>query len=171
MILQLVFCCPVKEFFFFFFFFFLIWLPWSRYTFCCPVKDFFFFFFFFFNLTTVVSIQQWFLLLSVLVVTTHQLRQAENNLLYFHVLHESEQYSNSRVYQLFSTTPSLFLNFFLFYWLHPLFWGPCLLVWTFWFVIRLWIYDFELRLWYHDRNYLLIFWRDRFWIWICHFKW
>ena len=39
-------------------------------------------------------------------------------------------------------------------WLHPLFWGPCLLVWTFWFVIRLWIYDFELRLWYHDRNYL-----------------
>ena len=25
-------------------------------------------------------------------------------------------------------------------WLHPLFWGPCLLVWAFWFVIRLWTY-------------------------------
>ena len=39
-------------------------------------------------------------------------------------------------------------------WLHPLFWGPCLLVWTFWFVICLWIYEFGLRLWYHDHNYL-----------------
>ena len=40
-------------------------------------------------------------------------------------------------------------------WLHPLIWGPCLLVWTFWFVIPLWIYEFGLRLRYHDRNYLL----------------
>ena len=37
----------------------------------------------------------------------------------------------------------------------PLFWGPCLLVWTFSFVIRLWIYELGLRLRYHDRNYLL----------------
>ena len=40
-------------------------------------------------------------------------------------------------------------------WLHPLFWGPCLLVWTFWFVIRLRIYEFGLWLRYHDRNYFL----------------
>ena len=31
-------------------------------------------------------------------------------------------------------------------WLHPSFWGPCLLVWTFWFVIRLRIHEFGLRL-------------------------
>ena len=31
-------------------------------------------------------------------------------------------------------------------WLHPLFCGPCLLVWTFWFVICLLIYEFGLRL-------------------------
>ena len=42
-------------------------------------------------------------------------------------------------------------------WLHPLFWGPCLLVWTFWFVIRLRIYEFGLWLRYHDRNYILYF--------------
>ena len=46
------------------------------------------------------------LLLSVLVVTTLQLRQAENNLLYFHVLHESEQYSNS-LFTNFSQQPPL----------------------------------------------------------------
>ena len=39
--------------------------------------------------------------------------------------------------------------------LGSLFWGPRLLVWTFWFVIRLWIHEFGLRLWYHDRNYLV----------------
>ena len=35
-------------------------------------------------------------------------------------------------------------------WLHPLFWGPCLLVWWFWFVIRLriqskWYGNFDAR--------------------------
>ena len=35
-----------------------------------------------------------------------------------------------------------------------LFWGPSLLVWTFWFVIRLRIFEFGLWLRYHDRNYI-----------------
>ena len=37
--------------------------------------------------------------------------------------------------------------------LHPLFWGPCLLGWTFWFVIRLRIYEIDLWLGHHDQNY------------------
>ena len=41
-------------------------------------------------------------------------------------------------------------------WLHPLFWGPYLLVWTFWFVIRLRIYEFGIWLRNHDRNYLAL---------------
>ena len=39
-------------------------------------------------------------------------------------------------------------------WLHLLFWDPCLLVWTFWFVIRLRIYEFGLWLGHHFHNYL-----------------
>ena len=35
-----------------------------------------------------------------------------------------------------------------------LIWGPCLLVWTNWFVIRLRIYEFGLWLRYYDRNFL-----------------
>ena len=40
-------------------------------------------------------------------------------------------------------------------WLHPLFWGPCLLVWIFLIVIRLCIYEFGIRLGYHDHYYTL----------------
>ena len=36
---------------------------------------------------------------------------------------------------------------------HPLFWGPCLLVWTFWFIIRLQIYEFGFQLGFHDHYY------------------
>ena len=45
-------------------------------------------------------------------------------------------------------------------WLYLLFWGPCLLVWTFWFIISLQIYEFGITFVYHDHNYLnnICFW-------------
>ena len=43
-------------------------------------------------------------------------------------------------------------------WLYPLFWGPCLLVWIFWFIIilqDLWVWNKVCVIWvYYDHNYL-----------------